>query len=397
MYTMIDLFSGCGGFSAGFVCFDEHPRWRVLLGIDIDEDAVNTFNNNFGEGICKVANLEKVRPTRFMRSLNLVAGELDYLHASPPCNSYTVNNRKNSNHGDTRYKIALTWTRVFAPKVLTIENVHELGKVHDKQIRSSLIQLGYRVYRFSLDAADFGVPQHRKRLFYLAYRRALGIRRFRLITTHVDPEDRRNAHLPWVSAKEAISDLPPRTHGHGPDSFVSNIQPDSRRLSEYARTMRPHRGERITEHYARPLDALALNRLQHLAPGEAIEHLPADIRPRNGFRGAYGRLHPDRPSKTITTGIRGPSHGPFCHYNQERVITFREAARLQSFPDSFIFTGSRSSKSTQIGNAVPPLLANVFCDIAEQILSGRPRDNKLTFASIPYNSFNSGCNSVSVP
>ena len=193
---------------------------------------------------------------------------------------------------------------------------------------------------------------------------------FGLITTHDDPANTRNNHLPWVSARDAIGDLPRRLPGHGPDSFVSKIAPDTLRLSEFARRMRPHQGEKITDHYARHLSALALNRIHHLRPGEAIERLPANLRPRKGFRGAYGRLHPDRPSKTITTGIRGPSHGPFCHYGQERLITFREAARFQSIPDKFVFTGGRSSKSTQIGNAVSPILAKVFCRISEQILTG---------------------------
>jgi len=370
IYTIIDLFSGCGGFTAGFLCFDEQPHWKVLLAIDIDKNAVSTFNINFGDGICQMANLERVRPSRFLRMLKLKPGELDYLHASPPCESYSANNRKNGNHNDTRYRIALRWARVFMPKILTIENVHELGKVHDKHITKSLRRLGYRVYRFKLDAADFGVPQHRKRLFYLAYLRSMGIRPFRLITTHDDPTNIRNNHLPWVSARDAIGDLPRRLPGHGPDSFVSNVAPDNMRISAFARRMRPHQGEKITEHYARHLNALALNRIHYLRPGEAIERLPANLRPRKGFRGAYGRLHPNHPSKTITTGIRGPSHGPFCHYGQERLITFREAARFQSIPDKFVFAGGRSSKSTQIGNAVPPVLAKVFCRISEQILIG---------------------------
>ncbi len=372
-YKIVDLFSGCGGFTAGFLCFEGKAKWDVLVGIDIDKDAVNTFKANFGIRAGKQDDLVTADPELYLRKLKLTPMSLDHLHASPPCQDYSINNRRNGSHSDSRYKIALRWAQVFIPKVLTIENVHQLGKAHDKEIRESLRELGYRVYRLKLDAADFGAPQHRKRLFYLAYLKSLGMPSLRLIKTHAKQNERCVSQIPWVSAREAIGDLPPRVAGDKRDIFVSrmDLSRQSNALSNYARTLRSAKGQIVTEHYARPLDELALSRVRCLRPGQAIEHLPFDLRPKSGFRGAYGRLHPDHPSKTITTGIRGPSHGPFCHYAQDRLITFREAARLQGFPDSFLFEGGRSSKAAQIGNAVPPILARVFRNLSEQILANR--------------------------
>ena len=372
-YKIVDLFSGCGGFTAGFLCFGGKAKWDVLVGIDIDEDAVNTFKTNFGIHTGKQDDLTTADPEWYLRKLKLTPMSLDYLHASPPCQDYSNNNRKNGSHSDSRYKIPLRWAQVFMPKVLTIENVHELGKAHDKEIQESLRELGYRVYRLKVDTADFGVPQHRRRLFYLAYLRSLGMRSFKLIKTHANPHECRDSQIPWVSVREAIGDLPPRVAGDKRAIFISRIDlsKQSKTLSDYACSLRSERGQIITEHFARPLDELALSRIQCLRPGQAIEHLPLDLQPKSGFRGAYGRLHPDHPSKTITTGIRGPSHGPYCHYSQERLMTFREAARLQSFPDSFLFEGSRASKATQIGNAVPPIMARLFRNISEQILTNR--------------------------
>jgi DNA (cytosine-5)-methyltransferase 1 len=369
-HTLIDLFCGCGGFTAGFLSLNKTTNWKIVLGIDLDENAVKTFRANFGTRTAKIDDLNTADPREYLIKLNLLPMALDHLHASPPCQNYSNNNRTNRNRSDSRYKIALRWAKVFMPKILTIENVQGLGKIHDTKIRKSLIKLGYRVYRLQLDAADFGVPQNRKRLFYLAYLKSLGIRSVKLKKTHAQPQKCQGIQKPWVTVKNAIGDLPKRKAGSSLELFTSKVdvnrQPNA--VSEYARLLRPEKGRVITEHYARALNELALERIHYLRPGQAMPHLPPRLRPKKGFRGAYGKLNPYLPSKTITTGIRGPSHGPFCHYNQDRLITYREAARLQSFPDSFVFKGGQSSKAVQIGNAVPPILASVFRDLSEQIL-----------------------------
>jgi len=372
--TLIDLFCGCGGFTAGLLFPEGYGRvgWRVLLGVDINATAVETFAANFGKQAARQVNLVEADPWSYLSELGLRPGELDHLHASPPCEAYSVNNRINGNHADLRFRVALEWAEVFLPKVVTIENVRNLEKAHDAEIRNRLNSAGYRVISFKIDAADYGVPQHRKRLFYLACLATLGIAPRAPAATHCDPSKPQQKLRPWVTVREAIGDLPPRKAGEGPDQFVSDIDPtdpaDQLYLSEYASMMRPPKGAVITGHYARLLNELAVKRLRYLGPGQAIWDLPSHLRPKMGFRGAYGRMHPDYPAKTITTGLRGPSHGQFCHYAQDRLITLREAARLQSFPDTFSFAGGRSAQAFQIGNAVPPLLSRAIRRVSEELI-----------------------------
>lgn len=374
IFTLVDLFCGCGGFTAGFLFppRTNNVKWRVLLGIDKNHDSVATFQANFGRKRACQADLTELDPNEILKGLGLASGELDHLHASPPCEAYSDNNRVNGNVADLRFEVALKWARVFLPKVITIENVRNLEKAHDMAIRGQLERVGYSVTSFKLDAADFGVPQHRKRLFYLACLKSISNNLEPPCPTHCDPHVKTDSLKPWVTVCDAIGDLPVRNVGSGPAAFKSKLDLTNGNallhLSEYAVTMRPAKGTEITEHFARELNELALKRLKSLKPGQAIEALPSNLQPKSGFRGAYGRLHPDYPAKTITTGIRGPSHGPFCHYSQERLITFREAARLQSFPDKFVFCGERSSVSYQIGNAVPPLLSKAIRLISEQLL-----------------------------
>lgn len=374
-YQLIDLFCGCGGFTQGFLFRESHDvtvQWEVRLGVDSNPTAVETFNANFGEEIGQVADLLNADPRTYLRELGLSPGELDHLHASPPCEAYSANNRVNGHNGDYRFRVSLEWTEVFLPKVFSIENVRNLGNVHEAEILTKLHSLGYRVISFKVDAADYGVPQHRKRLFYLACLDKLGVEPSIPEPTHCGPRVTNQKLKPWITTNMAIGDLPVRQAGEGPDEFISEVNPedpvDRQYLGEYAAMMRPPIGAMITGHYARPLDELAMKRLHSLRPGQAIWDLPLQLRPKNGFRGAYGRLHPDYPAKTITTGIRGPSHGPFCHHTQDRLITTREAARLQSFPDTFVFRGRRSAQALQIGNAVPPLLSRAIRRVSEDIL-----------------------------
>ncbi|MFC1911258.1 DNA cytosine methyltransferase [Chloroflexota bacterium] len=374
IFTLVDLFCGCGGFTAGFLFppWTNNVKWRILLGIDRRPDSVATFQANFGKKRAYQADLTELDPSEMLERLGLASGELAHLHASPPCEAYSNNNRVNGNMTDSRFEVALKWARVFLPKVITIENVHNLEKAHDTAIREQLEGAGYSVMSFKLDAADFGVPQRRKRLFYLACLKSISTNLELPSPTHCDPRVKTDSLKPWVTVRDAIGDLPVRGAGDGPGTFESKLDLNNDNallhLSEYAVIMRPVKDTEITEHFARDLDELALKRLRSLKPGQAIEALPSNLQPKSGFRGAYGRLHPDYPAKTITTGIRGPSHGPFCHYSQERLITFREAARLQSFFDRFVFCGKRSSVAFQIGNAVPPLLSKAIRLISEQLL-----------------------------
>ena len=360
-FTLIDLFCGCGGYSLGFLFPEDGVgHWKILRALDIDKNAVSTFNKNFGVNLAQVADLEHEDPEQHLEELGLKPGQLSCLHASPPCEAYSVNNRRNGHGGDTRYRITFDWVKAFRPKIVTIENVSRFRKWED-EIYTRLNGLDYEVDHFILNSADHGVPQIRKRLYYVAYHKSIGVAPKAPRAGYVSPSHLKSGQQPWTTVRQAIEDLPRREAGKGPDSFVSRLdieRPEVKaRVGNYAALMRPQRGSRVSNHRARAMNELMQRRVRSLAPGQAIADLPKDLQPRMGFRGAYGRLKPDAPAKTITTGVRGPSHGPFCHYGQDRLITIREAARLQSFPDQFTFDGGLGSQSRQVGNAVPPLLA----------------------------------------
>lgn len=367
--TLIDMFCGCGGMSKGFLFpeIQEHATWEVLLGLDNYVHAVKTFNANIGKKLARQVDLLECNAGDYLHSLNLESGHLDHLHASPPCEDYSDNNRVNGNATDPRFRVVFDWVEAFLPKVVSIENVSNLGKAYDLEIRHRMQMAGYNVISFELVAADYGVPQLRKRLFYLACRNHLGEPHVPL-PTHCDPFNTVDGLAPWVTAREAIGDLPVRRAGTGPDKVKLSKHATTRNVNNYSRLMRPACKAVVTGNSTRLLDDLALRRVRSLRPGQGYGDLPDDLKPKKGFRGAYGRLHPSLPAKTITTGIRGPSHGPFCHYSQNRLITFREAARLQSFPDRFTFSGGRTAVAFQIGNAVPPLLGKAIRQVSEEII-----------------------------
>ena len=363
-FTLVDLFCGCGGYSWGFLFPDDGlARWKVLRGLDIDRNAVATFNRNIGADIARVADLGREDPWCHLEELDLKPGQLSCLHASPPCEAYSVNNRKNGHGRDFRFRIALDWVEVFRPKIVTLENVLRLQE-WEKEIRARLGALDYEVDVFVLNSVNYGVPQFRKRLYYIAYDRSLGRSPSTPISGYAHPDYLNSGQKPWITVRQAIGDLPPREAGQGPDCFTSRLDPRNpgvrARLGEYVALLRPQRGSAVANHSARVLNELMQRRVEALLPGQAIADLPKELQPRMGFRGAYGRLDPDVPAKTITTGVRGPSHGPFSHYKQNRLITIREAARLQSFSDAFVFQGGLDSQARQIGNAVPPLLATAL-------------------------------------
>jgi site-specific DNA-cytosine methylase len=256
-----------------------------------------------------------------------------------------------------------------------MENVETLrdsdGGIHDLEIQSVLVGMNYKCEAWTVDAALYGVPQRRIRRFYVAVRGDLGLQPAVPTATHHPPDA---LLVPkFVTVAKAIDDLPPlRDAGEGSDHFRSYAQPESqgflRRNGPYAAMMRAEKGTWVSHHWTPALSDLALQRLRRLNPGEAMADLPLSLQPAKGFRGAYGRLHPDRTAWTITANCDYPSRGRFSHYMHDRGITMREAARLQSFPDEFDFIGPREHVARQIGNAIPPLLARAFADMIGPIL-----------------------------
>ena len=339
--TVADLFSGAGGLSLGF----HNAGFEITSAVDFDKDSVATYNNFFGGKICQPIDLSK---TATVQELAQSIKGVDVLVAGPPCQGFSLTGpRRFEDPRNTLYLAALEVARIAKPRAVLIENVRGMANLYGGEVRREverrLIGLGYTVDSQVLDVADFGIPQHRKRLFFVAL---LDRKVFEWPTPTFGP----STPNPFRTSSEAISDLPTLQHESGNEGMQYPLPP----MNEYQDKMR-NQSEQLHNHIATKHSDLVKAVIAHVPPGGNYQDLPPGIGDSRKFNVAWTRYHPDRPANTIDTG-----HRNHFHYALNRVPTVRENARLQSFPDNFIFSGTRTSQNRQVGNAVPPLMAEVL-------------------------------------
>lgn len=352
-WTAIDLFCGAGGLSEGFRQADFH----VLAGNDFSQVAGETFAATHPEAKFLPGPIEDIAARDFLKTASLKKGELDCLIGGPPCQAFSVYNHQRGLH-DKRSGLFREYLRIvegLKPKWVVMENVTGItsagnGKVVD-DIVSGLAGLGYTVESRILRAEEYGVPQERRRIFFLGNRLGLPIRW---------PEPTHGPGLkPFVTVWDAIGDLPPLKNGEDPGRPLSyHTAPQSK----YQTYLRGNVAE-AANHAAPRLAAINLKRMKHIPEGGSWRDIPVELLPAGMKRARrcdhtkrYGRLRKDGLSSTILT--KCDLHwGAYIHPEEDRVLTVREAARLQSFPDWFQFAGPRTEQYIQVGNAVPPLLA----------------------------------------
>jgi DNA (cytosine-5)-methyltransferase 1 len=399
-YNLVDLFCGAGGLSFGF---EWTGRFRTVLGVDLDERVGSTFLRNHGSKLDRPefvsGDLRAISNDQILEALArkaLGAGDIDVLVGGPPCEGFSQNRsiRKHENgiayggydrwFADPRNTLFVRFLEIaelLQPSVLLIENVpqiltHADGSVRE-EILGRLFELGYagpqpRV----LFAADFGVPQIRKRAFFLAHKGHLGGELRFPAPTHFSPEEASpQLHLfaspkapSWpgdrghfVSVREAIEDLPVAAESNAVE-VLARYRGESSAFRERMRS----KDRTLANHVARIPSERVRRRLRHLRAGERLDKLPKELRTKSWYFNSYGRLDWEQPAKTITKSCNYLGSGCFGHPEQqlERGITMREAARLQSFPDWFVFEGSEPVQAKMIGSAVPPLVAY---RLAEQV------------------------------
>jgi DNA (cytosine-5)-methyltransferase 1 len=364
-FSCIDLFSGCGGNSWGMLKNGTTRLLKPLLALDIDSTALATYRLNMPGVKLMQADIRKVNSTSILDNINLRPGELGCLIASPPCQTYSRNNRLPKNKSDYRntlYSHTLRIIKGINPWVVLMENVPEMethnGGVYHADFIERLDRLGYEPRFWTVDSARYGVPQHRSRLIYLAYRKEMKKNPKLPPYSHGDEPDMQ----PYVTVADAIKDLPPRKSGDVKDHFLVDTKQEKAR-SAYARSLRPTSSLIVLNHAARELSSIQLQRLYVLKEGQSYDDLPRKLRPKNGYKASYGRLLRSKPAPTLTAFWTYPGCGRYSHYKQHRVITVREALRLQSFDDNFWVLGELMRQSAQVGNAVPPFLATAFKNI----------------------------------
>lgn len=345
-FVILDLFSGAGGFSYGL---EKNEHFVTKVATDFNESALKTFKYNMPEAEIILGDIKdsKVKEAIIKKSkeqkVNMIIG-------GPPCQGFSLKGKKLGLDDPRNYLFRefLTIVEALSPEIFIIENVKALLSTSagwfKKQILDKISELGYYVDYGILTASDYGVPQARQRAVFVCSK---------CKTIHLPkPTVKTN-----VTVRDAISDLAYLTSGEGEveQSYVTEA------TSDYQKNMRLG-SKKLYNHKASNHAQIAIKKLEMIPPECGKEHLPKELIGKQKFSGTWGRLKWDSVSPTIDTRFDACSNGTNSHPFLNRAITPREAARLQSFDDKFVFLGTKVAIRQQIGNAVPPLMAKAMAD-----------------------------------
>lgn len=345
-FRILDLFCGAGGMSYGM---HKNPHFKTVVALDIEEKLAITLKKNMPEVDLIIGDIrdnkikEKIVESSIKNQVNMIIG-------GPPCQGYSLKGKKLGLEDPRNFLFIeyLNLVEKIQPDVFVIENVKSLlttskGWFKD-QIIKAIEKLGYYVDVGVLKASDFGVPQTRERTIFIACK----VKKISLPSPTVNNP---------VTVREAIEDLAYLDSAEG--EFEQDYKTPAK--SNYQKQMRKN-SKRLYNHKASNHAKIAIEKLKMIPPEKGKEFLPEDLLGKQKFNSTWSRLKWDEPSPTIDTRFDAASNGKNNHPFLNRSITPREAARLQSFDDSYIFYGPKVAVRTQIGNAVPPLMAKAIAD-----------------------------------
>lgn len=356
IHSVVDLFCGAGGLSTGL----EMAGFKVLAGNDIFKAAGKTFESTHSGSRFLPGPIEALKIDDLLAATNLRPGELTVLAGGPPCQAYSIYNHRRGMR-DPRATLFREYLRIvegLRPKWIIIENVTGIRSIGGgeavRAIKESLTDLGYEVEDATLRAEDFGVAQERRRVVFIGNCEGIPI-------SHPKPTYGPGTGRPFITVWDAIGDLPPLSNGED----RGRVPYLDRKPTPFQRKMRG-RASTVANHAAPRLGKVNLDRLPHIPPGGSWRDIPFDLLPdgmklarRSDHTKRYGRMAWNGLSCTVLT--KCDIHwGAYIHPEQDRSISVREAARLQSFPDRFEFSGSKTDQYIQVGNAVPPLLGKAI-------------------------------------
>lgn len=366
VYRIIDLFAGAGGLTLGFT----KRLGQVFAPVwanDFNIDAATTYNDNFGNH-CTTDDIQEIVEKRIE-----IIPKADVVIGGPPCQGFSLLNKQRKN--DSRKQLWRPYLKIVkhsGAQIFVMENVPQLiGSEEYKEILDVAYSLGFQTASAKLCAADYGVPQTRWRAFIIGCNFTDPHAFFPPKKTHRRPpnmetrlifSDDFNQYIslakPWLTVRDEIGDLPP------PKGTEIRSEPPPLNL-HFGRVPTP---KSLKRYMAIPEEGMNRFDLQKRVP-----KLTPDcwIRKTKGGTDLFGRLWWDRPAFTIRTEFFKPEKGRYLHPCQHRPITHREAARLQSFPDDFIFSGTKIEIARQIGNAVPPRLAARIADCVFAMLASK--------------------------
>ncbi len=361
---VVDLFAGVGGLSYGFA---HSEKFRIVAANEILPAMAQAYRLNHPDVAMFETDIAKLDARQVLE----IAGDeqIDILVGGPPCQAYSTVGKRLID--DPRGKLFQEYFRLLSelkPSLFVFENVKGLLSMQGGELLNTIIELfeslGYHTQYKVLNAAEFGAPQIRERVIIVG---TIENRPFDFPTpTHFDPRfpPISNEGLqPFLTLGDALGDLPPVDNGGSSTQYRSVPQ------NGFQALMRANAPTSIRDHSS-GLNNPRLRELIALLPeGGGPKDLPDYIRPKSGFANTYCRLWWDRPSTTITRNLGTPSSSRCIHPLENRALTTREGARLQCFPDDYVFFGSRSEKNLQIGNAVPTFLSNAMRDSIQDYLN----------------------------
>ena len=341
---VIDLFAGVGGLSLGF----EQKGFDIVLANEYDASIAEAYMVNHKKTKMIVGDITTLD---LEKTFGPYKGEVSVVIGGPPCQGFSQKGQRKTIHDERNFlfKYYVKVVNLVKPTYFVMENVPNLLTAENgffrKEIEDLFYFMGYSLNSGVLNASDYGVPQNRRRAVIIGK-----------LDGNAPP-------LPTpldktVTIWDAISDLAYLNSGEGEEEQNYKNAPQS----EYQKKLREGSSV-LYNHVATNHSPLALERLSMIPPNAGREVLPEEHLTKSIYSGTWTRMRKDEISVTITTRFDTPSSGKFTHPYLNRAITVREAARLQSFPDTFRFVGNKGSQMKQVGNAVPPLLAASIADV----------------------------------
>ena len=366
-FKVIDLFAGVGGLSYGFAHDDE---FEIIAANEILEPMAKAYSSNHPRVMMYNKDIKDFSLDDLTRDLGVKKGDIDIVVGGPPCQAYSTVGKRLID--DPRGKLFQEYYRILKelrPKLFVFENVKGLLSMQGGDLIKTIIALfesiGYHMQMRLLNAADYGAPQIRERVILVG---TLDLKPFIYPKpTHYNPElgkPKDSSLKPYVTLGEAISDLPSIKTGESATEYSCEPQ------NEYQRLMRANAPAEIHEHEVPKNNAKLVAIMEALPDGGSPKDIAEELRPNSGFANCYCRLWWDKPSTTITRNLGCPSSSRCIHPRDPRPLSTREGARLQGFPDDYIFCGKRGDKHLQIGNAVPTFLSRAIKDSVKSYLKG---------------------------
>jgi DNA (cytosine-5)-methyltransferase 1 len=357
----VDLFAGAGGLSVGL----ENAGFDLVHAVEVDDDARETFADNRDgwtasdvTGDIRDVDKDEIASVVGQGSVDLVAG-------GPPCQGFSeVVSPDGSDDRNHLFTYFVNWVHELEPDAALFENVRGIqntaGGKFLTAVKESFSQMGYNVTHRVVTASEFGVPQHRRRLIVLASR-----------------EDRKQQPFDGFEVEpieepgvmDGIGDLP--AVGPGEERTEYRSEPQTVLQADL-------RGDcdEVTAHIAANHTDDLIEKISHISDGGDRTEIPDDLQPSSGYHNSYSRLKSDEPAVAITSNMSKPSSARCVHPFQDRGLTPREGARLQTFPDEYVFDGGLQSIRQQIGNAVPPYLGEALGYYLKQAVYGRELADK---------------------